>query len=86
MSLCKSGQILNCCHPNALMTLTEFLVDYASDETRNIGYEMISREIEKIPNEKVRELTRQHVADIRSSTGVISGSDFKTVKIYSEGK
>ena len=67
MSLCKSGQILNCCHPNALMTLTEFLVDYASDETRNIGYEMISREIEKIPNEKVRELTRQHVADIRSS-------------------
>ena len=67
MSLCKNGQILNCCHPNALMTLTEFLVDYASDETRNIGYEMISREIEKIPNEKVRELTRQHVADIRSS-------------------
>ena len=67
MSLCKNGQILNCCHPNALMTLTEFLVDYASDETRNIGYEMISREIEKIPNEKVRELARQHVADIRSS-------------------
>ena len=34
MSLCKSGQILNCCHPNALMTLTEYLVDYASEETK----------------------------------------------------
>ena len=34
MSLCKSGQILNCCHPNALMTLEEFLVDYASEDTQ----------------------------------------------------
>ena len=34
MSLCKSGQILNCCHPNALMTLTEYLEDYASPEMR----------------------------------------------------
>ena len=37
MSLCKTGQILNCCHPNALMTLTEYLVDYASEETKKIG-------------------------------------------------
>ena len=52
MSLCKSGQILNCCHPNALMTLEEFLVDYASEDTRRVGMELIDRELHKIPNEK----------------------------------
>ncbi|HBX75253.1 MAG TPA: [FeFe] hydrogenase H-cluster radical SAM maturase HydG [Acidaminococcaceae bacterium] len=54
MSLCKTGQIQNCCHPNALMTLKEFLVDYASEETRKKGNAMIAREIPTIPNEKVR--------------------------------
>ena len=54
MSLCKTGQIQNCCHPNALMTLKEFLVDYASEETRKKGDAMIAREIPTIPNEKVR--------------------------------
>ena len=54
MSLCKSGQIQNCCHPNALMTLKEFLVDYASEETRRKGNAMIASEIPTIPNEKVR--------------------------------
>lgn len=39
MSLCKSGQIQNCCHPNALMTLKEYLMDYASEDTRKIGLE-----------------------------------------------
>ena len=67
MSLCKSGQILNCCHPNALMTLTEFMTDYASDETRKIGYELIEKELEKIPKEKVREIARQNIADIKAS-------------------
>ena len=67
MSLCKSGQILNCCHPNALMTLTEYLVDYASEETKKIGFAMIERELEKIPKEKVRELTREHIDAIRNS-------------------
>ena len=67
MSLCKSGQILNCCHPNALMTLEEFLVDYASEDTRRIGMELIDRELHKIPNEKVRTLAAQHISDIRSS-------------------
>ena len=52
MSLCKNGQILNCCHPNALMTLTEYLVDYASEETKKHGFELIER-TEKIPKEKV---------------------------------
>ena len=67
MSLCKNGQILNCCHPNALMTLTEYLVDYASDETKKLGFEMIERELEKIPKDKVREIARQHIADIKAS-------------------
>ena len=67
MSLCKSGQILNCCHPNALMTLTEFLVDYASEETKKVGFKMIEEELEKIPNEKVKEIAIQNIEDIKNS-------------------
>ena len=67
MSLCKSGQILNCCHPNALMTLAEYLEDYASPETKEKGYAMIERELERIPKEKVRAIAEQNIADIRSS-------------------
>ncbi|MBQ6266554.1 MAG: [Clostridia bacterium] len=67
MSLCKSGQILNCCHPNALMTLTEYLIDYASEETRARGFAMIEEELEKIPHEKVRAIARQNIEDIKHS-------------------
>lgn len=67
MSLCKSGQILNCCHPNALMTLTEFLEDYATEETKKIGYELIQKELEKIPTDKVKAIAKQNIDDIRSS-------------------
>ena len=67
MSLCKSGQILNCCHPNALMTLTEYLVDYASEETRRIGFEMIWRELEKIPNAKAHAIAAENIEAIRRS-------------------
>lgn len=56
MSLCKNGQIQNCCHPNALMTLKEYLEDYASENTRKIGSELIMKEIENIPNEKVKNI------------------------------
>ena len=52
MSLCKSGQIQNCCHPNALMTLEEYLMDYASPETKAIGDLLIDREIQNVPNPK----------------------------------
>ena len=48
MSLCKSGQILNCCHPNALMTLSEYLEDYASEKTREVGYKMVEEELKRI--------------------------------------
>ena len=56
MSLCKSGQIQNCCHPNALMTLKEYLVDYASEETKEIGDKLIEKEIATIPKDKVRQI------------------------------
>lgn len=64
MALCKNMQILNCCHPNALMTLKEYLEDYASEETRKIGMELIERELEKIPNEKVKKTASDHIHDI----------------------
>lgn len=64
MSLCKSGQIQNCCHPNALMTLKEYLVDYASPETRRIGEELIQKELENIPKEKVRTIAKERVEKI----------------------
>ena len=64
MSLCKNGQIQNCCHPNALMTLEEYLMDYASAETKEIGEKLIEKELLKIPNEKVRKIATEHIADI----------------------
>ena len=67
MSLCKSGQILNCCHPNALMTLAEYLTDYAGDETKKIGSELLQRELKKIPNDKVRAIAAQNIDDILHS-------------------
>ena len=67
MSLCKNGQIQNCCHPNALMTLTEFLTDYASEETKQTGFALIEKELQKIPNEKVRAIAAENVEAIRAS-------------------
>ncbi len=67
MSLCKTGQIINCCHPNALMTLAEYLEDYASDKTKQTGYELIEREIEKITNEKIKDTAIQNIDAIRNN-------------------
>jgi len=64
MSLCKSGQIQNCCHPNALMTLKEYLVDYASPETRKIGEELIEKELRNIPKDKVRQIASDYLKEI----------------------
>ena len=64
MSLVKSGQIANCCQPNALMTLKEYLEDYASEETKKNGEVLIAKEINNIPKEKVRELVKQHLTEI----------------------
>lgn len=64
MSLCKSGQIQNCCHPNALMTLKEYLIDYASEETKAIGEALIEAELENIPKKKVKEICKDHLEKI----------------------
>lgn len=64
MSLCKSGQIQNCCHPNALMTLKEYLEDYASEATKKIGEELINKEIENIPKEKVKAVVKDYLLNI----------------------
>ena len=66
MSLCKSGQIQNCCHPNALMTLKEYLTDYAKPHTKELGEKLIQNELANIPNPKVRELVIQHLTDIEN--------------------
>ena len=64
MALCKNGQIQNCCHPNALMTLKEYLMDYASEETRAIGEALIEAELKHIPREQTREICKDHLAKI----------------------
>ena len=68
MTLCKNGQIQNCCHPNALMTLKEYLLDYASPETIEIGEKLINREIEKIPSEKVKEIAKNNLIAIEKGS------------------
>lgn len=72
MELCKAKQIQNCCHPNAIMTLKEYLVDYASPETRKLGEELIERELLTIPQEKVREVCKEHLTEIEHG-----GRDFR---------
>ncbi len=64
MSLCKSGQIQNCCHPNALMTLKEYLMDYASEDTKAVGEALIKAELNNIPKEKVRLIAEDHLKKI----------------------
>lgn len=66
MSLCKSQQILNCCHPNALMTLKEYIEDYASEDTKKIGDELILKEINNIPNQKVRDIVVERLEKIKN--------------------
>ncbi len=64
MSLVKSGQIVNCCQPNALMTLKEYLEDYAEADTKQAGEEVILKEVEKITNEKVKAIAKEHLAEL----------------------
>ena len=64
MSLCKSGKIGLCCTPNALMTLKEYLMDYASPATREAGEKLIARSLADIPLERTREITVKHLEEI----------------------
>lgn len=66
MDLCKSKQILNCCHPNALMTLQEYLEDYAKPETKEAGEKLILKETENVPNPKTKEILKRNLEQIKS--------------------
>ncbi|MFA6948883.1 MAG: [FeFe] hydrogenase H-cluster radical SAM maturase HydG [Eubacteriales bacterium] len=61
MSLVKAGQISNCCQPNALMTLKEYLCDYASQDTREKGNILIGNELAHISSDKVRDITKKNL-------------------------
>ena len=67
MSLCKSGQIINCCHPNALMTLSEYMTDYASKGTKDDGMRMIRSELDKISNPVVKERATEYINKIETT-------------------
>ena len=66
MSLAKTGAIQNCCQPNALMTLKEYLTDYASEDTIKTGEKVIEDELKKIPNDKVRALAEEYIKNIEN--------------------
>lgn len=66
MSLCKTGQIQNCCHPNALITLKEFLEDYATEGTKKIGENLIQSEIVNVPSEAVRNILINNLKEIEN--------------------
>jgi 2-iminoacetate synthase len=68
MSLCKSGQIQNCCFPNALMTLKEYLTDYAGEETKKVGEELIKNQIGDIPSLKVRSIVEERLEKIENGS------------------
>ena len=69
MEFCKSGQISNYCHPNALMTLAEYLADYASGPTREKGLRLIERELGNISSDAIRTACKENVGHILSGAG-----------------
>ena len=64
MEICKQQQIHNFCHPNALMTLKEYLEDYASDQTKKIGYELINKEVELLEDERIKTSVKENLVKI----------------------
>ena len=65
MSLAKSGHIASVCQPNALMTLKEYLEDYAAPDTKEKGETVIAAEVQRIPNEKVRAIAISHLSELK---------------------
>lgn len=79
MSLVKTGKIADCCTPNALMTLKEYLEDYASPETRALGEKMISKEVPMLLNERVRRITEKNLARSPRVNGTSVSKNFRTM-------
>lgn len=68
MEVCKQQQIHNFCHPNAIITLKEYLEDYASPETKKIGYELIDKETKIIENEEIRKTVEKDLVKIEAGS------------------
>lgn len=68
MKLVKSGQIANCCQPNALMTLKEYLIDYASEDTRRKGEALIKEELKRVTSDKIRKRAEENLKEIENGT------------------
>lgn len=66
MALAKSGQIGNCCQPNAIITLQEYLYDYAKPATKTLGEKVIAAEMQKIPSEKVRTTAEKYLDELQN--------------------
>ena len=66
MRLVKSGQIANCCQPNALMTLKEYLEDYASPDTKEKGLKLIQSGGPESSGEKVRQVVLKHLNEMEN--------------------
>ena len=66
MRLVKSGAIANVCAPNALLTLAEYLYDYAKEDTKQIGFKVIEKELENIKNDKVKLLVKENLTAIKN--------------------
>ncbi|MCI5642783.1 MAG: [FeFe] hydrogenase H-cluster radical SAM maturase HydG [Peptoniphilus sp.] len=66
MKLCKSGQILNCCQPNALMTLKEYMLDYGNEKTKRLSEKLIEDELQKIPNEVVKKKATEYINEMET--------------------
>ena len=66
MTLVKNGQIANCCQPNALMTLKEYLMDYASPETLRVGLKVIADELGRVPHPNVRRIAEENLTKIEN--------------------
>lgn len=64
MEICKSQQIHNFCHPNAIMTLKEYLEDYASEETKKVGYKLINEEFNTLEDEKIKSIVENNLQKI----------------------
>lgn len=72
MEVCKNQQIHNFCHPNAILTLKEYLEDYASEETKKIGYDLIEREVETLEAENIKKTVKEDLVKIEAG-----GRDYK---------